>query len=267
MLSSSSTAPERGGPVATLPGRVAVIGAGVMGAGIAQSLAVAGSQVALTDVKSEVVERALREIRGGRFGLDSAVHRGKLDDAAAREAFARITARSSVDELGDVDVVVEAVPEDLALKIAIFRRLDAVTPERTILASNSSGLPISALAAATDRPDRVIGWHWASPAPVMRLAEIVRTPHTSPQTVTTIEALARAAGKNPVVVNDTSTSWGYVANRIYAAAFREAHRVVDEGIASPDQVDQLLIDCFRWPTGPFGMSAGARTGWKKRDDG
>jgi 3-hydroxybutyryl-CoA dehydrogenase/3-hydroxyacyl-CoA dehydrogenase len=118
------------------------------------------------------------------------------------------------------------------------------------------------MAAVTERPDRVIGWHWASPAPVMKLAEIVRGPHTSDDTVATVVRLAANAGKNPVVVKDTTRAWGYVANRVYAAMVQEALRVVNEGIATREEVDQLMVDCFRWPTGPFGMSRGATSGWK-----
>jgi 3-hydroxybutyryl-CoA dehydrogenase len=130
-----------------------------------------------------------------------------------------------------------------------------------VLASNTSGFPITAMAAATDRPDLVIGWHWASPAPVMRLAEIVRTRGTADTTVETVVAIAAACGKNPVVVNDAPTAWGFVANRVYFAMIAEANRVVADGVASQDDVDQLMMDCFRWPTGPFGMVKGATSGW------
>ncbi len=117
------------------------------------------------------------------------------------------------------------------------------------------------MAAATDRPDRVIGWHWASPAPVMKMAEIVRAPATSAKTVATVVRLAEQAGKNPIVVNDTDHHWGYVANRVYFAMVSEAQKVVAEGVATREEVDQLLVDCFRWPTGPFGMTKGAGSGW------
>ncbi len=117
------------------------------------------------------------------------------------------------------------------------------------------------MAAATERPDRFIGWHWASPAPVMRLAEIVRARGTSDKTVEAVVAMAEGAGKSPVVVEDTDTRWGYVTNRVYFAMIREAMAVVDEGIAERDQVDQLMVDCFRWPAGPFGMTRGATSGW------
>jgi len=241
--------------------RIAVMGAGVMGAGIAQVMAIAGHDVVGYDISAEVLATAREGVDTGRFGVRGAVERGKLTREAADAALARIAFTDDLDAVADVDVVIEAVPERLDLKIEVFRDLDRRCTPTTILASNSSGFPIQALAAATERPDRVIGWHWASPAPVMKLAEIVRAPKTSDETVATIERLAAAAGKNPVVVTDTAMAWGYVANRVYGAMIREAQRVVDEGIADRAQVDQLMTDCFRWPAGPFGMVRGAGSGW------
>ncbi len=193
--------------------------------------------------------------------MQGAVARGKLTQEQADAALARITFTDDLDAVALADVVIEAVPERLDLKVEVFRDLDVRCPATTILASNSSGFPIQALAAATDRPDRVVGWHWASPAPVMKLAEIVRAPQTSDETVAVIVRLATAAGKNPVVVKDTAMAWGYVANRVYSAMIREAQRVIDEGIADRGQIDQLMVDCFRWPAGPFGMVRGAGSGW------
>ena len=150
------------------------------------------------------------------------------------------------------------------LKIRIFRDLDRAAPGPAILASNSSGLPIVALAGATNRPAQVIGWHWASPPPVMRLAEIVVTDQTDEKVTETVCDLASRCGKNPIVVKDNPMTWGYVANRVYGAMLREASRVVHEGVASEEQINQIMVDCFRWPTGPFGMVKGATSGWKKK---
>jgi 3-hydroxyacyl-CoA dehydrogenase len=241
--------------------RVGVLGAGVMGAGIAQVMAVAGHEVVCHDVSADALEKARAGVDTGRFGVRGAVDRGKLTAEQADAALARLTFSADVDALHATDVIIEAVPERLDLKVTVFRSLDRHCPEQTILASNSSGFPICALAAATDRPDRVVGWHWASPAPVMKLAEIVRAPSTSDETIATITAMAANAGKNPIVVKDAPTSWGYVGNRVYFAMVREAGRVVQEGIATREEVDQLMVDCFRWPTGPFGMTRGAGSGW------
>ena len=242
--------------------RVGVLGAGVMGAGIAQVMAVAGHRVVCHDVSAAALSDAKAGVESGRFGVRGAVARGKLTSEQADEALARLDFTHDVTALHTTDIIIEAVPERLDLKVMLLRDLDRHCDPQTILASNSSGFPIAALAAATDRSDRVIGWHWASPAPVMKFAEIVRGPSTSDETVATVTALARGAGKNPVVVRDAPMSWGYVANRIYGAMIREAARVADEGIASKDEIDQLMIDCFRWPTGPFGMTRGATSGWR-----
>lgn len=241
--------------------RIGVLGAGVMGSGIAQVTAIAGHDTVCYDVDPGALERGRAHLTTGRFGVESAVTRGKLTREEADAASARVTFTDRLEDAAATDLVIEAVPERLDLKIAVFRDLDRLAPPATILASNSSGLPITALAAATERPDRVIGWHWASPAPVMKLAEIVVTPMTSEPTIATVRETARACGKNPIVVQDNPMAWGYVANRVYFAMVREASRVVQEGIATHEEVDQLMVDTFRWPTGPFGMTRGAGSGW------
>lgn len=242
--------------------RVGVIGAGVMGCGIAQSTAAAGYTTVCHDISSEALERAHKEIAEGRFGLAGAVERGKLSAEQADAARARIRLSERLEEAVDADLVIECVPERLDLKVRLFRVLDRAAPPGAILASNTSGFPIAALAAVTDRPERVIGWHWASPAFVMRFAEVVVTAETDPTVGQRIVDMARACGKNPVVVNDHPTAWGFVANRIYFAMLAEARRVVDEGIATPEEVNQLMVDCYRWPVGPFAMVKGARGGWR-----
>jgi 3-hydroxybutyryl-CoA dehydrogenase len=241
--------------------RIGVLGAGVMGGGIAQVCALAGDEVVCRDVADEPLDAAREHVTTGRFGVDGAVARGKVTREQADAAIARITFTTSFEAAAQTDLVIEAVPERLDLKVRVFRDLDRAAPQHTILASNTSGFPIAALAAATDRPDRVIGWHWASPAPVMKLAEIVVTRETSEATTATVVDAATRCGKHPVVVKDNPMEWGFVANRVYFAMVREAQRVVDEGIATRDEVDRLMTDCFRWPSGPFGMVKGAGSGW------
>ena len=242
--------------------RVGVLGAGVMGSGIAQVTATGGYETVCHDVDPDALARGREHVTTGRYGLDRGVERGKLTRDEADAALGRLTFSSSFEDVATTDLVIEAVPERLGLKVRVFRELDAAAAPGTILASNTSGFPITALAATTDRPDRVIGWHWASPAPVMRFAEIVRTQDTGAETVTAVCDVASACGKAPVVVRDTDNAWGFVANRVYFAMVREAQRVVDEGVATADEVDQLMVDCFRWPTGPFGMVRGATSGWR-----
>jgi 3-hydroxybutyryl-CoA dehydrogenase/3-hydroxyacyl-CoA dehydrogenase len=232
-----------------------------MGGGIAQVLATAGHEVVCHDISPDALSAARDRVRTGRFGLDGAVERGKVSAGDAEAALSRLTFTADVDALYETDIVVEAVPEKLDLKVTVFRELDLHCPSETVLASNSSGFPISALAAATDRPDRVIGWHWASPVPVMRLAEIVRAPSTSDATTRLVVDLATSAGKNAIVIKDAPMSWGYVANRVYSAMVQEASRLVQEGVATAAEVDQLMVDCFRWPVGPLAMAGHAGSGW------
>jgi 3-hydroxyacyl-CoA dehydrogenase len=242
-------------------GTIGVLGAGVMGGGIAQVCAIGGYEVVCYDIDGDALAAGRAHATTGRYGIENAVERGKLTRDEADAAIGRLTFSDSFDAAATTDLVVEAVPERLDLKIRVFRDLDRAAPPATILCSNTSGFPIQAIGAATDRPDRVVGWHWASPAPVMKLAEIVRTRATSDETIATVSAVAQRCGKHPVVVQDTAMAWGFVANRIYFAMIAEAQKVVNEGIATADQVDQLMMDCYRWPTGPFGMVQGAGSGW------
>jgi 3-hydroxyacyl-CoA dehydrogenase len=242
--------------------KVGVLGAGVMGAGIAQVTATAGYETVCYDVDADALARGLEHVTTGRYGFERGVERGKLTREDADAARARLTFTASFEEAANVDLVVEAVPEKLELKQQVFRDLDAAAPAGTILASNTSGFPIGQIAEVTQRPELVIGWHWASPPAVMRLAEIVRGPSTSDATVQTIVDVATACGKNPVVISDSPDgTWGFVANRVYMAMIKEANACIDEGIATHEQVDALMVDCFRWPVGPFGMVQGASSGW------
>lgn len=233
-----------------------------MGSGIAQSLATAGMKTRCFDPDAEALERAREAVRTGRYGVERGVERRKISADQAAATLERLEFVSDLSAATDADVIIECVPEDLSLKIETFRELDRLAPPGSILASNTSGFAISALAAATDRPGKVIGWHWASPPVVMRFAEIVRCPTTDDDSVETVCELAAACGKNPIVVNDNPRVWGFVANRVYAAMFREAAQIVAEGVASREDVNQLMVDCFNWPVGPYGMAEGATSGWK-----
>ncbi len=241
--------------------KIGVLGAGVMGGGIAQVCATHGYEVVCHDVSTDALTKGREVAIAGRYGIERGVERGKLTREQADIAIARLTFSESFDDVAAADLVIEAVPERIDVKIRVFRDLDRACPPSTILASNTSGLSIAAMAAATDRPDRVIGWHWASPAPVMRMAEIITTRDTSDATTATVSAIATNCGKNPVVVRDQPRAWGFVANRVYFAMVTEAQRVVAEGVATNEQVDQLMMDCFNWPSGPFGMVRGAGSGW------
>ena len=246
------------------PASIGVIGAGVMGSGIAQSLATAGYRTVCYDISEDQLERARRDTVEGRYGIARGVERGKVTPEQGERAKELLTFTSSFDDAVAHDLVLEVVPEDLGLKVELFRRLDAAAPADAILASNTSGFPIIAMAKATERPERVIGWHWASPPAVMRLAEIVVTPFTAPDTVDTVRQLSTECGKNPIVVQDRPNVWGFGPNRILAAMVGEARRIVDDGVCTAEELDRLCMDCFNWPTGPFGIIGGAKTNWEDK---
>jgi 3-hydroxyacyl-CoA dehydrogenase len=234
-----------------------------MGSGIAQTIAQAGYPVVCSDLDQEVIDRARAGVTSGRYGFDRAVERGKITREEADAALSRLQFSTDLEQVANTDLVVECVPERLDLKIRVFRDLDRLAKPSTILASNTSGFPIAALAAATERPALVVGWHWASPPPVMRFAEIVVTQETDDATRDAVCEVASRCGKNPIVIKDFPTAWGFVANRIYGAMIREAVQVVDAGIATHAEVNQLMVDCFNWPVGPFAMIKGATEGWKE----
>ena len=230
--------------------RIAVVGAGTMGHGLAQEFAVAGYEVSLVDVDEPRLAAAMRSIAGN---LEMLVGLGLLSHEQAEPAPARIHPTTSLAEAAaDADYVVEAVFENLPLKQQIFRQLDEVCPPRTILASNTSALLPSGLAAVTSRPDRVVVTHYFNPPYLLPLVEIVRAPTTSDETVATVRALLTGIGKQTAVLQKETE--GFIANRLQCALFREALSIVEHGIASPQEVDVVVRSSIgrRWAVaGPF----------------
>ena len=236
--------------------RAAVVGAGTMGAGIAIAYANAGIPVILSDVDPAALDRGLASIR---THYESAMAKGKLNAVDGEQAIARVTGAAALDALANVDIVVEAVFEDLRLKQALFAELGRIAPARCILASNTSTLDIDALGAASGRPASVIGHHFFSPAHVMKLLEIVRGRDTGSEVIATSIALAKRLRKVPVVVGN---GFGFVANRMLGYYMREAYLLLEEG-ASVEQIDRVVTD-FGFAAGPFqmqdiaGIDVGAR---------
>jgi len=225
---------------------ILVVGAGQMGSGIAQVAAQSGYNVILHDVEERFVERGLGVIRRN---LDRAVEKGKLAAAARDAALARIRTTTALEEARAADFVIEAVTENLAIKADVFRRLDEAAPPHAILASNTSSLPITELAAHTKRPEKVIGMHFMNPVPVMQLVEIIRGLATADEVYRITEDLAKRMGKTPVVVNDFP---GFVSNRVLMPMINEAIYCVYEGVATPEAVDQVMklgrtTRWARWP--------------------
>ncbi|HEU4758926.1 MAG TPA: 3-hydroxyacyl-CoA dehydrogenase family protein [Dehalococcoidia bacterium] len=243
---------------------VGVLGGGVMGAGIAQALAVGGCRVTVRDLTPELIDKARATIVDGRYGLKRGVERGKTTQADADAALARLSFTTDLNDLRGVDLIVEAVPENIDLKKKVFAEVDQIVRAEALFASNTSGLAISALnqAVSDARRPRFIGMHWFSPAPVMKLVELVHAPETSEDTVQALETLCQKAGKVSIRVKDAPGAYGFVANRIYFAAVREAQKVMEEGIASVEDINKAMVHGFNWPVGPLAMVEGATKGWQ-----
>jgi 3-hydroxybutyryl-CoA dehydrogenase len=220
---------DRGAPLR----RIAVIGAGAMGSGIAAVVAQAGFQVRIHDTSPEALDRAARRV--ARRAPDASLERTTDLDQAADGA----------------DLVIEAAPEDLALKRTIFTVIDEVAPPHAILATNTSQLSVTALAAATRRPDRVVGMHWFNPPERMRLVEVVRALTSSDATVSTVRAVAESCGKEVVEVADRQ---GFVTTRALAAALIEAMRMHEEGVASARDIDRAVELGLNHPMGPLALA-------------
>ena len=228
--------------------RVGVIGAGQMGAGIAHVAALSGREVVLADVSVALAEKG---IAGIRKNLGRQVEKGKVAAEAAEAALARITAAGDVAAFADADLVVEAIVEDEAVKRDLFARLDALAKPGAILASNTSSISITRLAAATKRPADVIGMHFMNPVPVMQLVEVIRGIATSDATSEAVVAAAKEMGKVPVECRDFP---GFVSNRVLMPMLNEAFFVLHEGIATPEAVDGIMKLGMNHPMGPLTLA-------------
>jgi 3-hydroxyacyl-CoA dehydrogenase len=241
---------------------IGVMGGGVMGGGIGQALAAGGFTVRIRDLNDDLVEKTRDTMIDGRFGLRGAVERGKMTQEQFDATVARLSFTTDVNDLRDADLIVEAVPEDLELKKKVFGELDNLVKPEAVFASNTSGFSIADLNKAVGRKERFIGMHWFSPAFVMKLVEIVYAPETGEDTIKLIEDVVAKMGKESIRVKDAPGKYGFVANRIYFAAVAEARRVLEEGVASADDIDKAMTTGFNWPVGPLQMTAGARKGWQ-----
>jgi 3-hydroxybutyryl-CoA dehydrogenase len=228
--------------------RLGIVGAGTMGAGIAQVAAQAGCTVWLVDAQPGAVERAIERVGEG---LRRGVARGTIRDEERAAALARLHPAPDLRALADCELVIEAVSEREPLKREVFRELDAIAPPATILASNTSSISITRLAAATRRPDRVVGMHFFNPVPVMRLVEVVRGVDTSDATVARVRELAVALGKTPVEVRDYP---GFVANRLLMPMINEAAYALMEGVATAEAIDQAMTLGANHPMGPLALA-------------
>ncbi len=227
--------------------KIAVIGAGTMGNGIAHTFAQKNYQVTLIDVSEQSLEKALSTISKN---LDRMVSKDKISESEKSQTLANIQTSTEInkDVLSGTDLVVEAATENLDIKLQIFENLDSLCPDKTILASNTSSILISTIAGATNRADKVIGMHFMNPVPIMKLVEVIKSKETSSQVVSTIMELSKNLGKVPVEVNDAP---GFVANRILMPMINEAIHTLNEDISSVEGIDTVMILGMSHPMGPL----------------
>jgi 3-hydroxybutyryl-CoA dehydrogenase len=227
---------------------VAVLGAGTMGNGIAHVFARSGYEVILRDVKREILDRAVSTISAN---LDREVNKGKIAERQKPQTLARIHTCTDISEIGAADFAVEAVPEQIELKTHVLKEADAVLRPGAILASNTSSISITSLAAQTSRPERFIGMHFMNPVPVMTLVEVIRGLATSDDTFQMTAGLCEKLGKKPVAVNDAP---GFVSNRVLMPLINEAAYCVMEGVAQPEAVDAVMRTGMNHPMGPLELA-------------
>jgi len=247
--------------------KILIVGAGFMGSGIAQVSAQAGYQVHLMDIQSSITDRALKDIR---WSVEKLAAKGILKEPS-QKVLARISPEKDLSSASEVDWVIEAALEAEELKRGIFQELDSISRPETPLATNTSSIPITRLAENTRRPERVLGLHFFGPVPLMGLVEVVKGEKTSPEIFERGAAFVESLGKTPVRVQRDIP--GFVMNRIFSAALREAVDLVDQGIATPEDVDMGMRLGYGWNAGPFeiadnaGLDTCARVGQAMRSLG
>ncbi len=227
---------------------IGVIGAGTMGNGIAQTAAGAGFQVVMCDVEAAFVERGLANI--GK-SLDRFVKKETMSEEQKAEVLGRITTTTSLDDIKDCSLVVEAASENYGIKKQIFEKLDQVCSPDAILSSNTSSISITKIAATTKRPDKVIGMHFFNPVPLMKLVEVIRGIATSDETYAKVKSLSEQLGKVPVECNDSP---GFVSNRVLMPMINEAIFALHEGVATPESIDEIMKLGMNHPMGPLTLA-------------
>ncbi|MBL8444987.1 MAG: 3-hydroxybutyryl-CoA dehydrogenase [Zoogloeaceae bacterium] len=227
--------------------KVGVVGAGTMGNGIAQAFSVAGVSVLLSDISEAAVSKGVAAVGGS---LDRLIKKEKMTEAQKAEVMARITTTTDVASFGDCDLVIEAATERLDLKLDLFARLDGAMRPGAILATNTSSISISRLAAATRRPDAVVGMHFFNPVPMMALVELIRGLQTSDATYSAVEVVAKVIGKTPVQVRNSP---GFVVNRMLCPMINEAVFALGEGLATAAEIDEAMKLGCNHPIGPLAL--------------
>ena len=242
---------------------IGVLGGGVMGGGIAQVMMVAGFNVVVRDLNDEIIEATRDAIFESKWGMKRAVEVGKLPFDTCVEAMRRVTFTTDLKGLADCDVVIEAIPEKLELKQQAFEELDEIVKPEAIFTSNTSGFVIADISANVleSRKQQFAGLHFFNPVPVMKTAEVVYMPQTSQETIDTLKAVAEKARKVVPIVKDMPGSYGFIVNRVFAAARREADKLVEDGIATKEDIDLAMINGRNWPAGFYGQRGGIGKQW------
>ncbi|MDG5471147.1 3-hydroxybutyryl-CoA dehydrogenase [Jeotgalibacillus sp. ET6] len=228
--------------------KVMVIGAGQMGGGIAQVCAQAGYEVTLNDIKDDFLERG---IAGIEKNLSRSVEKGRMTEEEKNDCLARISRSTDIQDASHADIIIEAAVENMTVKTEIFKKLDQAAPAHAILATNTSSLPITEIAAATKRPEKVIGMHFMNPVPVMKLVEIIRGLATTDEVYLAVEEMTRTLNKAPVEVNDFP---GFVSNRILMPMINEAIYTLFEGVATKEAIDDVMKMGMNHPMGPLQLA-------------
>jgi 3-hydroxybutyryl-CoA dehydrogenase len=227
--------------------RVGIVGSGIMGAGIAECVARSGHEVVVRSRKQGTADAM---VAGLEKSLTKQVERGKLSESDRAETLSRVRATAHIGELAGCDLVIESVVEDLEVKKALFNELDSVCDDHTILATNTSTLPVVELAVQTGRPEKVCGVHFFNPAPLMALVEIVRPLTAADETIAEVRAFAEACGKKPVVVKDQA---GFIVNALLFPYLNNAVRLLESGVASADDIDEAMKGGCNFPMGPLAL--------------
>lgn len=229
--------------------RITIIGVGTMGHGIAQVAAAAGATVHMNDISAEAIDKGMSAVRAN---LDKGIEKGKVTEEQRDAVVGRLVAAPDLDAAAAAsDLVIEAAPESLELKRKIFARIDAAAPAHAILASNTSSLPVTKIAAATGRPDKVLGMHFFNPVHIMKLLEIVRADTTSQETVDAIVTFGKKMGKDPIVVRDAP---GFASSRLGLVIGLEAMRMLEQQVASAEDIDKAMTRGYGHPMGPLKLT-------------
>ena len=243
---------------------IGVLGGGVMGGGIAQIMtSLAGYRVTVRDLTQEILDDTRDELVDRKWGVKRAVERGKLGFDQALRAIESVSYTLNLEDLADCDLIIEAVPERLELKQQVFKELDGIAKSECIFASNTSGFVIKEMARdlSDERKKLFVGMHFSNPVPVMKMLEVVTTEESDPEVGEICKAVGEAAGRAVSMVKDKEGTYGFILNRVFAAAAREARKIVDDGLATPEDVDKAMITGRNWPAAFFGARGGIGKKW------